>query len=237
VSTAPGQTNVSALLDRGDAFAATDARAAMSFYQAALQAARTSPDRSTLNRLRSAQEFIQRRASEFQQSLDRALADFEPDHPVARLRLTHSLEMLKGQREIYPQQPTVFYYPYLAQRQYFEREEFDWVGELEAATPVIRDELLALLNEGADFRPYVENDPNRPVRDFHGLNEDPSWSALYLWKDGRLVEDYAARCPRTVEALRKVQCRRSARARPRCCSPASSLARTSRRTMECSTAA
>jgi hypothetical protein len=206
VSTAPGQTNISALLDRGDAFAATDARAAMSFYQAALQAAQTSAytDPATLGRLRAAQEFIQRRASEFQQSLDRALADFEPDEPAARLRLTHSLEMLKGQREIYPQQPSVFYYPYLTQRQFFEREEFDWVGELEAAAPVIRDEILALLSEGAGFRPYVENDPNRPVRDFHGLNEDPSWSALYLWKDGRLVEDYAARCPRTIEALRKV---------------------------------
>src|SRR2546430_12338300 len=109
----------------------------MSFYQAGLQTARGSPyaDSGTLNRLRGAQEFIQRRASEFQQSLDRALADFKPDDPVARLRLTHSLEMLKGQREIYPQQPTVFYYPYLTQRQYFERAEFDWVGELEAGTP------------------------------------------------------------------------------------------------------
>ena len=53
----------------------------MSFYQAALQAARTSAyaDPATLDRLRAAQEFIQRRATEFQQSLDRALADFEPE--------------------------------------------------------------------------------------------------------------------------------------------------------------
>ena len=206
MSTAPGQTNIAALLDRGDAFARTDARAAMSFYQAALQTARSSPyaDPGTLDRLRGAQEFIQRRAGEFQHSLDRVLAEFTPDDAVARLRLAHSLEMLKGEREIYPSQPSVFYYPYLAQRQFFEREEFDWAEELEAAAPAIRDELVALVNQGADFRPYVQDDPNRPPRDFHGLNNNPDWTALYLWKDGKLVDENACRCPRTVEALRNV---------------------------------
>ena len=48
--------------------------------------------------------------------------------------------MLRGEREIYPQEPTVLYYPYLAQRQFFERDEFDWVSEIEAATPAIREE-------------------------------------------------------------------------------------------------
>ncbi len=206
MSTAPGQTNVAALLDRADAFARADARAAMSFYQAALQAARTSAyaDQTTLGRLRAAQEFIQRRATEFQQSLDRALTGFRPDNAAASIRLTHSLEMLKGQREIYPQQPSVFYYPYLSQRQFFEREDFDWVEELEAATPLIREELIALVQQGADFEPYVQDDPARPKRDFHGLNNNPDWTALYLWKDGKLVEEIAGRCPGTVDALRKV---------------------------------
>jgi aspartate beta-hydroxylase len=207
VSTAPGQTNVTAFLDRADDYArAGDARAAMSFYQAALQDARASPyaDPDTMARLRAAREFIQHRASEFQHSLDRALADFRPEDTAAKVRLTHTLEMLKGQREIYPQQPSVLYYPYLAQRQFFEREDFDWVGELEAATPVIREELLALVNEGAEFEPYVQDDPARPKRDFHGLNNNPDWTALYLWKDGKLVEEQARRCPATVGALSKV---------------------------------
>jgi aspartate beta-hydroxylase len=206
VSTAPGPTNIAALLDRGDEFAATDARAAMSFYQAALQTARTAPyaDPQTATRLRAAQEFVQRRANEFQQSLDRALADFEPEDAAASIRLSHSLEMLKGQRTIYPQQPAVFFYPYLAQRQYFEREDFDWVEQIEAATPVIREEVVGLVNEGADFQPYVRDEPNRPRRDFHGLHNNPEWTALYLWKDGGLVEENARRCPRTLEALGKV---------------------------------
>jgi aspartate beta-hydroxylase len=206
VNTAPGQTNVKALLDRGDDLASSDARAAMSFYQAAIQSARTTPyaDPQTVPRLRDAQEFIQRRANAFRHSLDKALADFEAEDAAGNIRLGHALEMLKGQREIFPQQPSVLYYPYLAQRQFFEREEFGWAEELEAATPAIRDEIVALVNEGADFRPYVQDDPARPKRDFHGLNNNPDWTALYLWKDGSLVEENARRCPRTVAALRKV---------------------------------
>jgi aspartyl/asparaginyl beta-hydroxylase (cupin superfamily) len=207
VSTAPAEVNLTALLDRGDEFArAGDPKAAMSFYQAALQAGRSAPqfDPRTIERLRSAQGFIQQRAVEFQNKLDGALAGFRPETTAAGTRLTHSLDMLRGTRQIHPQQPLVFYYPYLAQRQFFERDEFDWVPEIEAATPVIRDELLGLLNRDADFRPYVEDEANRPQRQFHHLNNDPSWSALYLWRDSVLVPEIAELCPRTVEALSKV---------------------------------
>lgn len=207
MSTAAAPTSVQTLLDRGDDSArGGDAKAAMSFYQAALKSARVGPhaDPGTIGRLRSAQEFIQRRTTEFRHQLDHALDGIDPGDAAARIRLTHALAMLKGERSIYPQQPSVLYYPYLAQRQFFERGEFAWVGQIEAATSAIRDELLALVNEGGDFRPYVEDDPNRPRRDFHGLNNNPDWTALYLWKDGHLVAENAERCPRTLEALSKV---------------------------------
>ncbi len=154
--------------------------------------------------LRRAQAFVAEQARQFQAALQQALTDAAPEDPVAATRLTHSLDLLEGKRQIFQQQPAVFYYPYLAQRQFFEREEFDWVPALEAATPDIREELLALVSAGADFRPYVENDPNRPHRDFHGLNENPSWTALYLWRDGKVVEANAKRCPKTMAALEKV---------------------------------
>jgi len=206
-SSAPQQLSLEALLDRADDFAHRgDAKAAMSFYQAALRNARTANlgDQATVERLRSAQAFIKQRSNEFLCSLDKALEEIAPDNPTAALRLSHALEMLKGERSIYPQQPSVFYYPYLAQRQFFERDEFDWAAGLEARSAIIRDELIALLSEDAQFRPYVDDDPDRPHRDFHGLNNDPSWSAFYLWKDGQIVEDNAARCPRTVDALKQL---------------------------------
>lgn len=199
--------DIPALLKRGDHYARSgDAKGAMSFYQSALKSAQAARavDPQLLDQLRRAQAFIQARAQEFQRSLDQVLTDAKPADPVGEMRLVHSLDMLKGQRQIFPQQPSVLYYPYLAQRQFFEREEFDWVPALEAEIPAIRDELLAVLGEGAEFRPYVENDPDRPYRDFHGLNEDPSWTVLYLWRDGKIVEENARRFPATMAALEKV---------------------------------
>ena len=53
---------------------------------------------------------------------------------------------------------------------------------LEADTPAIKAELEAIIADGADFQPYIEDDPDRPRREFHGLHGDPSWTALYLWR-------------------------------------------------------
>lgn len=199
--------DIGQLLDRGDAFArGGDDRAAMTFYQSALKnAAAGQPVAPELrDRLLGARRFIELRVERFQRELGEALGGPRPEDGAARTRLTHALDMLRGERTVFPQQPTVLYYPYLAQRQFFERDEFDWLPELEAATPAIRAELLALLDQGADFRPYVENEANRPTRDFHGLNDNPSWSALYLWRDSKLDEELARHCPRTVEALARV---------------------------------
>jgi aspartate beta-hydroxylase len=202
----PG-TELEALLARADDYAARgDVRAAVSFYQSAIGSARDPRlvDPKIQSELKRAQAFVMDQAREFQATLERAVADASTNSPQAAARLSHSLDMLKGDRRIYYQQPSVFHYPYLAQRQFFERDEFDWAEELEAAAPAIRDELVALIDQGADFRPYIENDPDRPHRDFHGLNEDSSWSALYLWRDSRIVEENAKRCPKTMAALEKV---------------------------------
>ena len=57
MSTAPAGTNLAALLDRGDEFTrAGDPKAAMSFYQAALQAARSAAQ--TRERMASFQQGI-----------------------------------------------------------------------------------------------------------------------------------------------------------------------------------
>ena len=195
------------LLARADDFAARgDVRAAVAFYQTALKSVRnaTGLDRDTLAELQRAQAFVMDRAREFQQSLEQAVASADPADPVAAVRLSHSLEMLKGGRRVYQQQPSALYYPYLAQRQFFERDEFEWVPALESATPVIREELVALMDEGAAFQPYVESAADRPHRDFHGLNDKKDWTALYLWRDGKPVEANAKRCPKTMAALEKV---------------------------------
>jgi len=195
------------LLARADDYAeAGDVRAAITFYQAAIKRAQAGrlADRALLPDLQRARRFVQQCVKTFRQSLERAVDEHQPADAVAAHRIRHALELLKGERQVYQQQPSVLYYPYLAQRQYFEREEFGWVAALEAETPAIREELLALLDSGPGFRPYVENDPNRPYRDFHGLNDNKDWTALYLWRDGKRIEENAKLCPRTMAALDKV---------------------------------
>ena len=52
----------------------------------------------------------------------------------------------------------------------------------------------------AGLSPYVVAHGNRPPGE-HSLLNDPSWSAFYLWQDGALVADNAARCPNSMAAL------------------------------------
>jgi aspartyl/asparaginyl beta-hydroxylase (cupin superfamily) len=196
------------LLVRGQEFArAGDPRAAASFFAAALRAAAAAgplpePLRTELG---GAEAYLREAAAAYQVHLERAVAG-----AGAGPRLDEALAILLGRKPLhvppvrYPQRPSVFHFPGLPQRPFYDREEFDWVPALEAATDSIRSEVQALLAQGADFRPYVEQEKNRPQRDFHGLQGDPSWTAFYLWKDGALVGDNAERCPRTVEAIRGV---------------------------------
>lgn len=202
----PAPPDVRSLLKRADDYASRgDVRAATSFYQAALKEAQGRPvDPQLTEQLQRGHLFIRQAIDAFRGALEQAVEDNRPGDATGAMRVQHALDMLKGERQVYLQEPSVLYYPYLAQRQFFEREEFDWVSELEAATADIRAELEALVGEGADFRPYVENDPDRPHRDFAGLNENPSWTALYLWRDGKVVEENARRCPKTMAALEKV---------------------------------
>ena len=206
MSTAPVQPNVQTLLDQGDSYAAKDdVRAAASYYQAALKAAQQGGaiDPALHSRLTAAAGYVRQTAEAYKESL-RSVVAGRPNVPGRTDRLRHAVEILTGERELFLQGPSVLYFPYLANRQFFERDEFDWVPALEAETPAIKAELEAIVAAGADFRPYVEDDPDRPRREFHGLHGDPSWTALYLWRDGRPVEENARRCPRTMAALERV---------------------------------
>ena len=196
------------LLARGQDYArAGDSRAAASFFAAALRAAAASgPLPAPLAAgLRGAEAYLREAAAAYQAHLERAVAGAQ-----AGPRLDEALALLLGRTPLhlppvpYPQRPSIFHFPGLPQQPFYEREDFGWAPALEAATDSIRAEVEALLAEGADFRPYVEQEKNRPQRDFHGLQGDPSWTAFYLWKEGAPVVENQARCPRTAEAIRQV---------------------------------
>lgn len=177
-----------------------DDRAAGTFYQAALNVAAQpgfNPPAALHPMLREAQTFQIAATKRFQEHLEAAIAD---DLPAAGGRIKTALDLLLGRSELYLQQPSMFYFPGLPQRPFFEREEFGWLSEVEAAAPIMRRELAALLTDGDGFAPYVQRSPDRPPP-ANRLLDDPSWSAQYLWQAGAPAEPAASRCPATMATL------------------------------------
>jgi aspartyl/asparaginyl beta-hydroxylase (cupin superfamily) len=193
-----------ALLFKADWLAAQgNDRAASSHYQFAVQAA--PPDDQLPIELRREVERARAMVSQYAGKFEQFLVDrLHGAGMPASARFTQSLDILIGRKGRYFQQPQAFYFAELPQIQFYDRSRFPWMDALEAATGAIREELEAVLKDGAGFRPYVERDPLRPKREQSGMTDNPDWSAFYLWKNGQPVAENIARCPRTAAALANV---------------------------------
>ncbi|MBV8682929.1 MAG: aspartyl/asparaginyl beta-hydroxylase domain-containing protein [Caulobacteraceae bacterium] len=196
-----------ALLMKADHYAAIgDDRAAQAFYGAAVSRAppleQLPPD--FREAVRRAERENARYAGLFESRLRASLASEGYRPGDSSRRVDQALDLMLGKREVFLQSPTAFYFPELPQRQFFEREEFDWIEALESRTAEIREELVEVLRDERGVEPYVRSDGSRPPRNLGELADNPSWSAFYLIKGGSVVEEHAARCPRTMAALDEV---------------------------------
>jgi aspartate beta-hydroxylase len=198
--------HIPALIRKGDLHTARDdARAATSFYRAAIKLAGSmgnlppqwGPEIARIKAL------CEQNARAFEHHLlaDLTRAGFE-DRGAPRF--AHALELLLGRRQIYLQQPKYFFFPELPQIQFYDRSAFPWAGELEQDTAAIREELLAVLRSGKGLVPYMQSEADRPSFDNNGLLDDPAWSAFHLIRNGVEVESSAALCPATLRALRRL---------------------------------
>ena len=192
--------NLPALMLSGELMARMgDDRAANSFFQAALNQAAATPDVPTALHpmLHRARDFVEQVQVKFEQHLMAGL-----DHAGLSRdgRVGTAVDMLLGRKQLYLQQPSSFYFPGLPQRQFYERDEFPWLMEIEAVVPEMQAELRAVLADGADCAPYVEANSDRP-RANNPLINDPKWGAFYFWRNGEIVPENAARCPVTMRAL------------------------------------
>jgi aspartyl/asparaginyl beta-hydroxylase (cupin superfamily) len=192
--------NLYALLMKGDAFVhAGDDRAAVSWYTMAVNSAagqNLPPD--LIARLNAAQDVLLRARGSFRDHLDTTLAECGVAN--AGDRFAEALAILSGERQVFFQSPTSFFYPGLPHVQFFDTADFDWVATLEAAAPTIRAELDAVLASDTGHKPYVEADPSRPNKG-HKLLGDSNWSAFHLIENGAPVAGNADRCPAAMAAL------------------------------------
>lgn len=197
--------NAHALLMAADSYAASgEAKSASAYYDAVVKLAGMGRiDPGLQGEVARAREMHARYSQVYEAHLRSALARHGIDRPEAR-RARKALDLLLGKTQLYLQQPMYFYYPELPNIEWAERADFPWMDDVEAATDDIRDELLKVLEEETAFEPYVEAVEGRPTFDNLGLLGNPAWSAFYLWKDGAVVEENAARCPKTMAALADV---------------------------------
>lgn len=132
------------------------------------------------------------------------VAGIRARHANASLeRFDESLDILSGHARAYVQQPLMLHYPRLPAVPFFPRDQFPWLPELEAATPVIKGELEVLLEQSGTgkFAPYIDYPAGAPLNQWQELNRSRRWSSFFLWRDGKRQDEACARCPRTAEVL------------------------------------
>jgi len=200
---AADNADIRGLILKGDALTALeDPRSAATFYRTALQhaAARQPLPPELIPDLRRAQQAVQGQARAFEAHLQTRLAEAGYDPATSSDRFSLSLDLMTGRKQLYLPEPRVYLFPGLPQVQFQPRATLPWLAGLEQATDDIRAELEALTEPGL-FKPYVEARADRPNADASGMNANPDWSAIFLWKDGVEQAEIARRCPRTLEAL------------------------------------
>jgi aspartate beta-hydroxylase len=121
--------------------------------------------------------------------------------PDERQRAAAFLDVVLGFKRTYQQQPTHFHYPGMPAIEFYSRDEFPWLAELEAGTPKVLSELREVLDGDEGFKPYVDYPEGTPLDQWRELNGSRRWSAFHFYYQGQRFENNCRRCPQTVALL------------------------------------
>jgi aspartate beta-hydroxylase len=205
-----------ALMICADCLRSAGKEGALAYYHAVLRAAKETPAPTPATKalVQQAQEAVSAYASRFEDQVRTDLAKATQQHGAPSARFAQSIDLLCGHKQLYLPAPRLYLLPELPAVQFFDRAQFPWLANLEAATNDIREELQALLVQPQAFKPYVQSDPNRPQLRRGGMLDNADWSAYYLWKDGVPVPGHVERFPKTMAALASVPLSRTPKRSP-----------------------
>ncbi|MCB1614288.1 MAG: aspartyl/asparaginyl beta-hydroxylase domain-containing protein, partial [Xanthomonadales bacterium] len=139
--------------------------------------------------------------------IDRSLADLVAAHgadAVSRLRKAGDIFVGKRPPDFaHPKwRPGLMYVPDLPPKAFYERADFDWVSRVEAATEMVRAELMNVMTEGRGFAPYVNHpEGTREAQIWKSINQSYDWSTFHFYRHGERIEENCARCPGTAALL------------------------------------
>lgn len=141
-----------------------------------------------------------RLAAEMEDHIRHELASVGYQSGDSPARFTYALDVLTRRKPLYSQQPRFFYYPGLPTVEFYPREPFGWLDDLEASTDAITEELAGVLKDDAGFVPYVQSQPNSVRFKESPLVDSLDWSSCFLWKDGLRTPNIDL-CPVTMGVL------------------------------------
>lgn len=146
---------------------------------------------------------VQENQDSLEKHLDGVLAGLRKHHAGERLdRFERSVQVMIGRKKVYAPEPVMLHYADLAPIQFYDRELFPWLAQLEAATDRIRVEMQSVLADTpGEFAPYVQHAPGAPLNQWKELNHSPRWNTYFLWQHGVRNDAHCERCPATAEVL------------------------------------
>jgi aspartyl/asparaginyl beta-hydroxylase (cupin superfamily) len=126
----------------------------------------------------------------------------EQADPEQRKRMARFRNNTLRRTKPYHSDPTDYFYPELAEREFHPRRLFPWIEKIEAARDLVTAELHQVMAaERAELVPYVQYDEHVPMEQWRPLNNNPDWTAIHLLLRGERIEANARHCPQTMALL------------------------------------
>jgi aspartate beta-hydroxylase len=150
--------------------------------------------------LSHARQYVGAQQQKLVDAVDSALADQLTEASARdRRRMGRAADTWLGRRPIYTNHCEGLHYPFLPADEFFDRDHFPWLGELEAMTSTILAELEAILADPEPgLTPYISLPSGVPASKWSGLDKSLDWGAFHLWKEGERFDEACARAPRTA---------------------------------------
>lgn len=139
--------------------------------------------------------------------VDDALAPLRERYGDVLARVEQCLAMQLGEVPLQladaRQRPKVSFLPGIPSTPFLDPALFPWLAELQAATPMIRAELEALLASEATFRPFLDfKAPGQLQQYLRGDGATPpAWDAFFFYRHGERDAENCQRCPGTAALL------------------------------------
>ena len=100
------------------------------------------------------------------------------------------------------QKPSFLYVPGLPTAAFLPLDVFPWIGELEARTAAIRDEMLGAVASREGLQPFHDREQLSQL--VAGASEEGGWDALFFYRHGERFDANCARCPVTTASLERL---------------------------------